>query len=572
MALLGLLILAGTGLELLGPQVLQWAIDAALSGTTSSYLGRLGLLYMATILMVRAVQAGTAYLAADLGWRATNRLRGDLARHVLALPLHFHAELTPGRLAERIDGDVGALGGLLSSFVLRLLANGVLLIGAIVVLFAKDWRVGLIFLASLAVTVLVYRRLGSVAVPASRAERQAQSELMGVLEEDLAGAADARPLGAEPYLLRRLYRAAREHVLASRLAWPLGAVPFAATLLIMGLNEALGLAVGVRLVETGVLTLGTVYLIAQYNELVGQPLRELSRQLGQLQAAGASVQRVEALLAHPPERDAEEEGGPVLPPGPLGVRFRDVDLAYPGGPPVLRGLSFALAPGRCLGVVGRTGGGKSSLARLLLRLYEPTGGSTLIGAGDEWHDIRQVPLAELRRRVGLVTQEVQLFPASVRDNLTLFGALAADDDRLTWALEEVGLGAWLRRLPRGLDTLVLSGEGGLSAGEAQLLALARVFLRDPGLVLLDEASSRLDPSSEALLQRAVDRLLAGRTAIVIAHRLSTLDRTDEVLVIEAGQAREHGPREALAADPGSRFHRLLQVGLDGSDGASGSEE
>ena len=142
MALLGLLILAGTGLELLGPQVLQWAIDAALSGTTSSYLGRLGLLYMATILMVRAVQAGTAYLAADLGWRATNRLRGDLARHVLALPLHFHAELTPGRLAERIDGDVGALGGLLSSFVLRLLANGVLLIGAIVVLFAKDWRAG----------------------------------------------------------------------------------------------------------------------------------------------------------------------------------------------------------------------------------------------------------------------------------------------------------------------------------------------------------------------------------------------------------------------------------------------
>jgi len=553
---LTLLIFAGTALELFGPQVLQWAIDATTAGTNTGYLGRLGLLYMAVVVASRAAQAATGYLAADLGWRATNSLRVDLARHVLALPMGQHTSFTPGQLAERVDGDVGALGDLLSSFVLRLLANALLLFGVIAVLFVKEWRVGLVFLAALGLTVLAYRRLASVAVPAARAERQAQSELMGVMEEALAGAEEARALGAEEYLLQRLFRAARNQVLAAARAWPLSAVPFAATLVILGLNEALSLAVGVRMVESGALTLGTVYLIAQYNGLVAGPLRDLSRQLGALQSAGASVQRVTGLLDQPREGTGAAEAG-SLPEGALGVRFRDVSLAYADGPQVLKGLTLTVEPGRTLGVVGRTGGGKSSLARLLLRLYEPTGGEIRLGLGADWVGLDQVALPELRRRVALVTQEVQLFTGSVRDNLTLFGAIEATDDRLRWALAEVGLNGWAERLPQGLDTPVLAGEGGLSAGEAQLLALARVFLRDPGLVLLDEASSRLDPASEARLRQAVDRLLSGRTAIVIAHRLETLERVDDVLVLEEGRAVEVGSRKALAADPGSRFHRLL---------------
>jgi len=189
---------------------------------------------------------------------------------------------------------------------------------------------------------------------------------------------------------------------------------------------------------------------------------------------------VTGLLDQPREGASAAEAEP-LPDGALGVRFQGVDLAYDAGPPVLKGLSLAVEPKRTLGMVGRSGGGKSSLARLLLRLYEPTGGAIRLGRGTDWVGLDQVALPELRRRVALVTQEVQLFSGSVRDNLTLFGAIEASDERLRWALAEVGLIGWAERLSRGLDTPVLAGEGSLSAGEAQLLALARVFLRDPGL-------------------------------------------------------------------------------------------
>jgi ATP-binding cassette subfamily B protein len=208
-----------------------------------------------------------------------------------------------------------------------------------------------------------------------------------------------------------------------------------------------------------------------------------------------------------------------------------------------------------LGLLGRTGSGKTTLTRLLFRLYDPTSGVIRLN-GRSLHDI---PLAQLRRQVSIVTQDVQLFEASVRDNLTFFNE-AIGDEQILDVLDELGLQGWLAALPAGLDT-VLQGNRGLSAGEAQLLAFARTFLQQPGLVILDEPSSRLDPATEQLLERAVDKLLAGRTGIIIAHRLATVQRADMILVLDNGRPLEFGPREQLAADPDSHFYRLLQVGL-----------
>ena len=246
-----------------------------------------------------------------------------------------------------------------------------------------------------------------------------------------------------------------------------------------------------------------------------------------------------------------------------------------GGPPsdssldtptVLHDISFAVAPGRVLGVLGRTGSGKTTLTRLLFRLYDADAGGIRIGH-DDGVDLRGVPLGELRRHIGLVTQDVQLFAATVRDNLTLFsnydaGQPTIDDGRIVAALETLGLGDWYGSLPNGLDTVLEGGGKGLSAGEGQLLAFARVFLRDARLVVLDEASSRLDPDTEQRLERAIDRLLDGRTAIIIAHRLRTVMRADDILILEDGRVVEVGPRAALAADSDSRFYRLLQTGLE----------
>jgi len=216
-----------------------------------------------------------------------------------------------------------------------------------------------------------------------------------------------------------------------------------------------------------------------------------------------------------------------------------------------------LPPGQVLGLLGRTGSGKTTLTRLLYRLYDPTRGAIKLNGVD----VRQPRLAHLRQHIGVVTQDVQLFRASVRDNLTFFERQIPDEEILR-VIQELGLWAWYAALPHGLDTFLTTGGEGLSAGEGQLLAFARVFLKNPGLVILDEASARLDPATEQHIERAVSKLLAGRTGIIVAHRLGTVQRADHIMVLEGGQVAEHGPRAALAADPHSRFYRLLQTGLE----------
>jgi ATP-binding cassette subfamily B protein len=205
------------------------------------------------------------------------------------------------------------------------------------------------------------------------------------------------------------------------------------------------------------------------------------------------------------------------------------------------------------------------LSKLLFRFYDPTVGAIYLGSPAAMFDLRQLRRADLRGRIGMVTQDVQLFHASVRDNLTLFDPSIADE-RILAVLGEVGLMEWLRGLPQGLDSQLSGDDSNLSAGEAQLLAFTRVFLTDPGLVILDEASSRLDPATEQRIETALNRLLAGaygsRTCIIIAHRLATVQRADEIMILDEGHLLEYGKRSALAADPTSRFAHLLQTGLE----------
>ena len=267
-----------------------------------------------------------------------------------------------------------------------------------------------------------------------------------------------------------------------------------------------------------------------------------------------SVQRVEELLdTQPTIRDG---GGRTIPAGELSVELDNVSFAYSPETAVLREVSFRLEPGKILGLLGRTGSGKTTVSRLLFRLYDPESGSVRLGGVD----VREVRLAELRRRIAMVTQDVQLFHGSVRDNITLFDP-AIQDDRILESIRALGLEGWHERLPQGLDTELQAGGGQLSAGEAQLLAFTRVFLKDPDVVVLDEASSRLDPATEQFIDQAIRSLLTGRTGVVIAHRLGTVERVDEIVIMEDGRVLEHGAREVLAVDERSRFHGLRQMGL-----------
>jgi ABC-type multidrug transport system fused ATPase/permease subunit len=334
-------------------------------------------------------------------------------------------------------------------------------------------------------------------------------------------------------------------------------------ILTMGLftiGTVLVLGMGGYLFLAGAITLGTVYLFFQYTNMLQQPLEQITNQLQELQRATASIQRIQELRQI---RSRLLDGaGATVPVGALDVEFDGVSFAYadevdPEDDLVLRDLSFHLAPGRVLGLLGRTGSGKTTISRLLFRFYDPTTGRIRLGGADT----RAARLKELRQRVAIVSQDVQLFSATVRDNLTFFdrGIL---DERILAVIRELGLDDWYAALPRGLDTELASAGGGLSAGEAQLLAFVRVFLRDPGLVILDEASSRLDPATERLIERAVDKLLENRTGVVIAHRLATVQRADEIMILEDGQICEHGRRTDLLQDPESRFSGLLRTGME----------
>jgi ABC-type multidrug transport system fused ATPase/permease subunit len=566
---LSLLLLAGVGLELASPQLARYFIDTAVAGGALETLALAAGAYMGVALLAQVVTFGETYAAEQVGWGATNHLRLDLVRHALGLDMAFHDAHTPGELIERIDGDVTQLANFFSRFVLKLVGSSLLLVGALALLWLEEWRIGLLFLVTCALALVVLERVRAAGTRYAAARRQANAELFGFLEERLAGLVDIRANGAGGHTLSRLRDRLAEVFQTSRTAFLMGGVLGSATGAVFALGTVAALGLAAYLLSLGWITLGAVYLVLRYTGLIRQHLGEIRRQAQDFQAAEASIRRVAELRQTRPS--VVDGSGEPPPPGPLSVEFSDVAFRYPRlapdgeAPLALDGVSFRLEPGRVLGVLGRTGSGKSTLARLLARLYDPTSGQVLLGGVDP----RTARLDDLRRRVGLVTQEVQLFRASLRENVTLFAASrpqghgGVPEERVLEALEALGLGEWLRRVG-GLEAEI--DPAGLSAGEAQLVAFARLFLRDPGLVVLDEASSRLDPATERLLERAVDRLLrpdgARRTAIVIAHRLATLERADDVLILERGRVVEHGPRAALAADPRSRFGELLALGLE----------
>jgi len=556
--LLGLLLFAGIGLQLANPQIVRTFIDQARAGQPFERLVWIALLFIGVALLTQAVAIAETYVAENLGWRTTNALRADLAHHVLELDASFHAEHGAGELIERIDGDVSAIAEFFARFVVQMLGSAVFLLGVLVLLYREDWRVGaLLTLFTLAALAFLTRGGGFVGVRA-RAARQATAELIGYLEERLAGLPDLKTSGADAYALRRLHErlAARfQRISASVMAGSLfNAV--VGLLFVLGTGAVLGLSTA--LYGAGAITLGTIYLVFRYTGMLRQPLEQLTRQMNSFQQASGGIVRVRELLATRAGvvdgPGAASPGG--YPAGALSVELDGVSFAYEAEP-VLRGVSFRVEPGEVLGLLGRTGSGKTTISRLLFRLHDPAAGAVRLGG----IDVRDARLDALRARVGLVTQDVQLFQGTLRDNATLFDQ-SVSDARLGEVFAELGLDEWLRALPAGLDTLLGAGGRGLSAGEAQLVALARVFLKDPGLVVLDEASSRLDPHTERLLERAVTRLLRGRTGVVIAHRLATVERADRIVILEHGRVAELGPRADLARDPRSRFARLLRAGLE----------
>lgn len=561
--LLTLLLVTGIGLQLLQPQILRDFIDMATGAIGQTAVGGVQTLagtavfFIVVALSNQLLTAAATYVTQDVRWRTTNELRGDLAQHALSLDMGFHNARTAGEMISRVDEDINALSNFFSQFIIQILGNGLLIIGVIVVLFREDWRIGAGFFGFVIVTGTVLNWVIKLAVPYWAAFFAMAAKLFGFIEERLAGLEDIRANGAGAYTMLGLHRTLREQYVVEQKGFAMGLLTWTTTQGFFRTGTALGLGLGGYLFQADLITIGTVYLIITYSAMLQEPLRRLAQQLQDLQRAVAGVARVQDIYFTQTAIVDRQDSPLRLPLGALAVGFKDVHFHYTADTPVLQQINFNLEPGEVMGLLGRTGSGKTTITRLLFRLYEPQAGQICLGG----HDITAVPLSNLRHGVGMVTQEVQLFNATIRDNLTFFNP-DIGDEQIMEALADLELTSWFASLSDGLDTILEPGGRGLSAGEAQLLAFTRVFLQDPGLVILDEASSRLDPATEFLIERAIDKLFHKRTAIIVAHRLATVQRADTILILEQGHVKEFGSRMALAADPHSNFAQLLQTGLE----------
>lgn len=571
-------------LSLLSPQILRFFIDVATNKLEDSKdllrsflfplaesLGQdplvtASLLFIALSIVGQFIWLVTSYLSQDIGWKTTNQIRGDLAQHCLSLDMTFHHQKTPGEMVERVDGDTTALATFFSALVIDVF-GGLIRLGLILLMvFLEDWRIGLAMTAFTAISIYVFNLTRSVAVPIYAAEREGYAKLFGFIEERLGGIEDIRTNGGVPYTMSRFFKMIQEVFQLNLRSDIIGECLRSLTRVLFALGYALAMGICIWLYQNNFFTLGSIVLILAYMRQLQLPLDTISRRINELQHATASMKRIEELYH---TKSGLKDGTQSLVPqsetnlhadATPAISFSQVTFSYVGDEIVLNDVSFELREGKILGLLGRTGSGKTTITRLLFRLYDANQGQIQI-AGIPIQNLKQ---ADLRRYIGLVTQDVQLFNATVRQNLTLFDDQISSE-KIISVIDNLGLTSWYQSLPEGLDSMLSAGGSGLSAGEAQLLAFTRIFLKDPAIIVLDEPSSRLDPATEARIDLALQKLLQGRTSIIIAHRLGTLQRVDEIMILEDGHIREHGDRQALVADPQSRFSQLLSTGLEGKD-------
>ncbi len=563
---LGLLIAASSALALAGPLVVRSIVDQATDGATSAQLTRLAVGYLVIAVAAQTITVTVTWFATITAWRTTNAVRLRLARHVLGLDHAFHRAHTPGELIQRVDGDVTSVSEFLGRVVPRAFGAAVMVVGMIMVLAVLDWRLALGTLVYTAMSVGVVVRGRHRAVGEASAEMGSYAQLYGGIEERLTAAEDIRSNGAAEHAMFHFVRDSADALSSSvrrenaflRMWW-------AVQTSVAG-GSVVALIASSVMVGRGLISIGTAFLLFQYVMLLSRPLEDVVDQLETVQKANGAMVRVIDLLAV--RATIPDEGRTSPPPGPLSVTFDHVSFAYadtppggvPGQPDVLADIHLHFAAGRSVGIVGRSGSGKTTLSRLAVRLVEATDGTVRLGDVP----IADISLDELRRRVALIPQEVELFSGTVRDNVTMFSSDPSDNDVIR-ALGQVGLGSLAAA---GIHRELGSGGAGLSAGETQLLALARVWLRNPDVVVLDEATARIDPDTEEHLEHAIAALIHGRTTIVVAHRLSTLRHVDDIVVLDHGRVMEAGQRAALATDNAGHFHRLLALALD-ADPVSG---
>lgn len=540
------------GLLLINPQISRYFIDEAAKGSEAKNLTFVALLFILFAFLAQGLSLLITYIGEKVAWKATNDIRTDLITHCINLDMSFHKENKPGALLERVDGDVSKLFDLFSKIFLNVLNNFILLLGTLIILFYENVLIG-ISLTIFAIVLLwkVKSKTENHWVKSS----EVNAELSGFIGENISSTEDIASSGAREYVMDNFYKLNRRIFPVFRKARLTWATMWSVTITIFAVGTIIAFSVSTYLWTKGVITIGTAYLIFNYTQILRRPIEQIRVNIQELQVAGASFVRVNDLFM---TKSSLKYGEETLDSSkPLHIKFNNVDFQYKEGIDVLKDVSIQVDGGRTLGVLGHTGSGKTSLARLIVRMYDIKSGEILLNN----KNITLIREEEIAKNIAYITQDVQILTATVRDNITLFNKDIKDEDIIK-IIYELGFQDWYESLSNGLDTYLELGSKSLSSGEAQLLSFIRVFHKKPTLIIFDEATSRVDSATEQLIDSALDKLLKNRTCIIIAHRLSTLNRAQDILLLENGKVVEFGERKTLLEDESTKYHQLLQRGVE----------
>ncbi len=493
---------------------------------------------------------------ATIGQAIVIGLRRDLFDHLTGLSLRYFSQQKAGWIIARLTSDVDAVSDTLSQGMPTLVSNVILLPVAVAALLIADWRLGLISLAVLPPALILSRWFQRVSHAANVEQRNRIAAVTAQIAESVAGMAVVQAFNRERRFQAEFDALNDANRAQATYVQKIFSVFFPSIEFLGVLAMSAVLYFGSHLYQRDTLTIGTLITAIYLLQLVFQPLQELSDVYGQLQSAGAAMVKIATILDEEPEiRD--RPGAQPLARLEGDLELDDIVFAY-GKDPVLHGVSFRVPPGGCFALVGESGHGKSTLARLIGRHYDPDRGAVRI----DGHDLRDVQLRSYRRQLGVVLQDPFLFSGTIASNIR-FAKPDATDEEVEAAAAAVGVDRVAARLSGGLQHAVREGGAGLSSGERQLISIARALLADPRILVLDEATSNIDRPTEVLIERALDRLLHGRTSIIIAHRLSTVRRAEEILVVEHGNIVQRGREKELLAVDGP-FRRLAHT-LEGGE-------
>jgi ATP-binding cassette, subfamily B, bacterial len=505
-----------------------------------------------TILLLAALRgilyAWETMLTTRVGQEVVLRLRRRLFRRIQRLSLDFHARSSTGDLLTRLTSDVNNLRELMVGALLSILSEGLVLIGFLVVMYLMEWRLALVATIAMPLVFALMIVYGGRIRTATRKQRRYEGELAGRLTEVLGGIHLVQLFAREQDEDERLRRLNRRSLRTGLETTRLEARLNRSVEVTVALATAVTLWVGATQVIAGRMTPGELIVFVAYMQSFYRPLKRIARVSRRASKAAVSVERISEVLA---EQPTVADGSREAPPLRGAIELRDVHYSYVDGVPVLRGIDVSIAPGRTVALVGPTGAGKTTILGLVPRLHDPDAGSVLV----DGIDVREFTLRSLRDQIAVVPQDGMLFGGTIRDNIA-YGNPEATEAELRAAAEAALVDDFVQRLPDGYDTVI--GERGvtLSGGERQRLAIARALIKDAPVVLLDEPTTGLDTNSEALVLKALERLLAGRTALVIAHRLATVLRADTIVVVEDGRIAECGTPDDLAARGGA-YAKLL---------------